>query len=154
MKLLMGLMLTLSTTACASLSFDRQGSIEKAEMYGAQVGIVNHTEKYIYSTKVGSGGGGHAEAYSAGIANICCVTLPQKWHPNLKILVQWDMPVGRIRNWKEKTVDVEKYDEPGSVYLHFFPDDQVRVVVTTWVGGAPEHPIPRPVKPAIFTKGN
>lgn len=63
------------------------------------------------------------------------------------------MPIGSVRNWKGKIVEAEKYDEPGSIYIHFFSAGQVRVVVTTWVGGAPEHPIPRPTKPAPFANG-
>lgn len=62
------------------------------------------------------------------------------------------MPINGVHTYKEKVVEVEKYDEPGSVYLHFFPDDQVRIVVTRWVGGSPEHLIPRAVKPASLTQ--
>jgi hypothetical protein len=140
----------LSVSGCSSLASKKQETSENSGVYGAQVGIVNHTGKFIYTTRVNDGGGGNSFPYSAGIANICCVTVPRKWRPGLKFLVGWDMPIGAKHVYKQKIVEVEKYDEPGSVYLHFFPDDQVRIVVTSWYGGAQEHPIPPPVKPASF----
>lgn len=45
---------------------------------------------------------------------------------------------------KSKIVEVEKYDKQGDVYVHFFPDDEIRVVVTRWIGASPKHPITPP----------
>jgi hypothetical protein len=149
MRMVIGVVLLISA-GCSSIIAAKKEHPQKQEAYGAQIGIVNHTDKYIYTTSVGDGGGGHAHPYSAGVANICCVTMPDKWYPGLKFLVGWDMPVGSKHVYKEKMVEVEKYEEPGSVYLHFFADDQVRIVVSTWVGGAGKHPIPGPVKPADY----
>lgn len=114
----------------------------------AQVGIVNHTGKYIYSATVDGSGGGRMSAWGAGIANICCTSIPRVWYPGMKVLVQWNMPDGIKDVIKEKIVEVEKYDETGSIYLHFFPNDEVRVVVSVVGPLNPHHPIPAPVKPA------
>ena len=142
MKVGLTLGVAISQCGCA---LAQQGT---PETYNAKVGIVNHTDRYIYAAHAGAGGGGHADRYSAGMANVCCVTLPVKWREGQRINVQWDMPEGTKHIWKEKEVDVEQYLSPGSLYLHFFPDDKVRVVVTRWVGTAPEHPIPRPIPPS------
>jgi len=64
------------------------------------------------------------------------------------VLVRWNMPKGVVDVRKEKIVEVEKYDEPGSIYLHFFPNDEVRVVVSNAAGYGDKHPIPRTRKPA------
>lgn len=117
---------------------------EHKETYGAQIGIVNHTDRYIYSASVGEGGGGSSFPFHAGIANICCVSLPRVWHPELQFLVRWDVPAGREHKVKEKVVMVERYDETGSLYVHFFPNDEIRIVVTSWYGGSENHPIPSP----------
>ncbi|GGY68639.1 hypothetical protein GCM10007387_58440 [Pseudoduganella albidiflava] len=124
--------------ACADAQSDSTGT------YGAQVGIVNHTGRYIYATMVGDSGGGHSDKYNPGVANICCVTLPDKWNPKLEFLVRWDMPEGTKHVWREKLVKVQQYDKPGSLYLHFFQDDEVRIVVTNWAGSSPKHPIAPP----------
>ena len=119
----------------------------------AQVGIVNHTGNFIYSAslsgdEVRSGGGGGMSAWGAGNANICCTSIPEVWHPGIKVLVRWDMPEGIVDVWKEKVVEIERYDEPGDIYLHFFPNDVVRVVVSNASGYSKKHPIPRTPKPA------
>lgn len=87
-------------------------------------------------------------AWGAGGANICCTSIPRVWYPGMRVLVQWNMPDGIKDVIKEKIVEVEKYDEPGSIYLHFFPNDEVRVVISNAAGWSSSHPIPPPVKPA------
>jgi hypothetical protein len=119
----------------------------------AMVGIVNHTGNFIYSAslqgdEIPGGGGGGMSAWGAGGANICCTSIPNIWHPGIKVTVYWDMPDGHTHIPKEKIVEVEKYDKPGSIYLHFFPNDEVRVVVSAYPGYSKAHPIPRTPKPA------
>jgi len=116
--------------------------------YGASVGIVNHTGNFIYSASVNGAGGANMSRWGAGIADVCCATVPSKWYPGTQVHVQWDMPEGSNHSYKAKYVAVERYDEPGSVYLHFFPNDQVRVVVSRAGGTSPMHPIPAPIRPA------
>jgi hypothetical protein len=106
--------------ACALAHDNAEKHVETVPTYGAQIGIVNHTNRYIYSATVDGSGGGHSESFNAGIGNICCATLPEKWSPGLKVSITWDMPVGREHVYKTKVVNVEKYDTPGSLYLHFF----------------------------------
>ncbi len=120
-------------------------SLEK--MYGASVGIVNHTEKYVYSAVVDGAGGANMDEYAAGGPSVCCARLPKVWRPGLKATVRVNFAVGRTRSDLTKTVDVERYDTPGSIYIHVFPGDQVRVVVSAYPGYSSGHPIPRPVKP-------
>lgn len=130
-------------SACARpLKGEEEGSLEQT--YGATIGIVNHTDRYIYSTAVDGGQGGHAHPMSAGVGSMCCVHLPIKWHPGLKVEVRWDMPEGSKHVLKSKIVDVEKYERPGTLYLHFFSGDIIRVVVTNSVGASPDHPIAPP----------
>lgn len=119
----------------------------------AQVGIVNHTGNFIYSVPlsgddVRNGGGGGMSRWGAGGANICCTSIPRIWHPGIKVLVRGDMPDGHTHIPKEKIVEVEKYDEPCDIYLHFFPNDEVRIVVSNAAGYSDKHPILRTRKPA------
>ena len=114
----------------------------------AQTGIVNHTGEYVHRASVNGAGGGGMSAWGAGGANICCTSIPNVWHPGMMVLVRWSVRIDGIDVWKEKTVEVEKYDEPGSLFMHFFPNDEVRVVVSNADGYSKKHPIPPPVKPA------
>lgn len=89
-------------------------------------------------------------AWGAGGANVCCVIVPSKWYPGLKVHVRWNMPEGSKDVYKEKIVEVERYedDDGGSLYIHIFPNDEVRVVVSTYAGWSTKHPIPASKKPA------
>lgn len=116
--------------------------------YGASVGIVNHTDKFVYSAVVNGGGGGNMTAWGAGGPDVCCVVVPKKWYAGMQVLVRWDMPEGSRHIVKEKVVEVEKYDESGNVYIHIFPNDEIRVVVSMYDGWSKNHPIPAPVKRA------
>lgn len=117
--------------------------------YGASVGIVNHTAQYIHSASVNGAGGANMGAWGAGMGNVCCALVPTHWYPGMQVVVRWDVPVGSKHVYKEKSVEVEIYDEPGSIYMHFFPNDQVRVVVSQFVGWSEMHPIRPPEKPAL-----
>ncbi|NRR30297.1 DUF3304 domain-containing protein [Oxalobacteraceae bacterium] len=111
------------------------------------IGIVNHTENYVNYASINGVGGGNMLRQGAGTADVCCVNIPKLWYPGMKALVRWDMPDGTEHVFKEKTIEIEKYDRPGSVYIHFFPNDEVRIVVTGIAGFSQRHPIAPPVKP-------
>lgn len=134
-----------ATLGAAAVAGCSTSPAEEKDVYGAQVGIVNHTADFIYSVSVGNGGGGPSYPFHAGVANMCCVTLPDRWHPNLEVWVHWDVPVGLEHRIKKKLVKVEKYDEAGSLYVHIFPHDEVRIVVSNWFGSNMNHPIAPPV---------
>jgi len=146
MKWLFVLLSALSLSACAGLDNERASA--ESETAPAQVGVVNHTGNYIYSASVNGAGGGNMSRWGAGVANICCTSIPRVWYPGMKVRVRWDMPDGHTHNVKEKIVEVEKYERPGDVYLHFFPNDEVRVVVSPVGPRNRNYPIPLPVKPA------
>jgi len=142
MKWFVSLVCALLVSSCAAQ--------QKADRTGAtaQVGIVNHTGKYIYTATMDGAGGGRMSTWGAGGANICCTSIPRVWYPGMNVLVRWNMPEGIKDVVKEKVVEVEKYERPGDIYLHFFPDDEVRVIISNFPGYSSAHPIPAPVQPA------
>jgi hypothetical protein len=66
--------------------------------------------------------------------------LPKTWFPGMKVKVRWK-PNGR--EWVEKTTNIMRYHEVGTIYVHFFPGDQVRVVSANSGPTSSIHPIPR-----------
>ncbi len=137
-----------AVTACALLACAAPQP-PKEETYGAMVGVVNHTDRYVYSASVNGASGGHMSEFGAGGGSICCVSVPVKWRPGLKAHVEWDMPVGSQHTYQEKTVEIEPYgpDDSGhSLYIHLFPNGDVRVVVARYPGYSKGHPIAPPVK--------
>ena len=140
----LGAVLLLSGCALKARQVEQAGPSPTAT---AQVGIVNHTGKYIYSASVDGAGGANMARWGAGGAEICCASIPRVWYPGMMVLVRWDMPEEHTHIVKEKMVEVEKYDETGSIYIHFFPDDEVRVVVSIYPGYSTAHPIRHYGKP-------
>ena len=137
--------LALGLSGCASLPAAQD---DGPKMASAMVGIVNHTEKYVYSASVNGAGGGNMDEYAAGGAEVCCAMIPSKWYPGLKATVRVTFAVGRKLTGLSKVVEVEPYNEAGSIFIHLFPNDEVRVIVTRYGGSSTKHPIPAPVKPA------
>lgn len=132
----------------------RQTRAQPSDRATAQIGIVNHTGYYIDSATVDGAGGGNMDSWGIGIANICCISIPRVWYSGMKVLVRWDMPEGHKHIVKEKIVEVEKYEETGSIYMHFFPNDEVRVVVSPVIPGSPEYPIRHLGKPDEVPSSN
>jgi len=119
----------------------RQSQAHESDRATAQVGIVNHTGNYIDSASVDGAGGANMARWGVGGADVCCTSIPRVWYPGMKVLVRWDMPLGDQHVVKEKVVEVEKYETPGSIYMHFFPNDEVRVVVSPVGPRNPAYPI-------------
>lgn len=147
MKWIMYLTSALLLTSCAAQT-PHDNEVKQSATATAQVGIVNHTGSYIYSASVDGAGGGNMARWGAGGANICCTSIPRVWHPGMKVLVRWNMPEGHTDVIKEKMVEIEKYDRPGDIYMHFFDKDEVRVVVSNEAGYGKNHPIPHTGKPS------
>ncbi|WP_454726128.1 MULTISPECIES: DUF3304 domain-containing protein [Cupriavidus] len=116
----------------------------------ASIGPVNHTDQFLYMFSVGRVTSAGARSYGWRNAGSCCVRLPRVYRPGLTVDIDYDLLIndGKDDNWKTKTgVPVEPYAEPGDVYVHFFPNDQIRVVVSNPGPRSSKHPIPRPVDP-------
>ena len=67
--------------------------------------------------------------------------LPKTWFPGMKVKVRWNRPIKGLDSWHEKTTNIMRYDRAGTIYVHFFKDDQVRVVAANSNGASPHHPI-------------
>ncbi|MDH4449685.1 MAG: DUF3304 domain-containing protein, partial [Rhodoferax sp.] len=75
-----------------------------------------------------------------------------KWLPGgrLKVKVRWatyDASVPRnqysVPIWHEKYTTILPYDKPGTLYVHFFEGDEVRIVSSDVGASNPNHPIAR-----------
>ncbi|MES2127137.1 MAG: DUF3304 domain-containing protein [Pseudomonadota bacterium] len=88
----------------------------------------------------------------------CCMRLPKEWHPGMTVDLRWE-----ISDWSQADpqqidagdlssvtnggiykaiVPIEKYTTPGDIYVHFFLDKKVRIVVSNVLPESKRHPIP------------
>jgi len=136
-------------SACAGSGLSTRD--DDTKYFNASIGPVNHTGQFLYGYGVNGAFGANARAYGADIAGTCCVRLPRIWRPGLTVDVTYDLTLddGSKHNWQTKNgVPVEPYGELGSLYVHFFPNDEIRVVVSNWDPNGEGHPIPFPINPA------
>ncbi len=125
----------------------------------------NHTDiAAMYVTINGSGGIMNVSEHGYG-GNVCCVNVPQTWRPDITATIGWQdegkwlldekgkevVQGGRkvlvSAPRKFKTVIIPKYDTPETLWIHFFPNDEVKVVMPKYGPGHPKHGLPDPEQP-------
>jgi hypothetical protein len=109
----------------------------------ASMGGIDHLPDYLSVSDFSVNGAGGFQAGTGG-AGVPGPVLPDKWHPGLTVHVKWS-----VSDWKhgggshhEADVPVDRYTEPGTVYVHFLADGSVRVVVTNYYPWSPKYPGP------------
>jgi hypothetical protein len=108
------------------------------------ISCVTHGTGYIHSFAIeepvhsGPVGGRMAGGASCGGLIAAGYALPKTWFPGMKVKVRWK-PNGR--EWVEKTTNIMRYEKADKVVVHFFPNDQVRVVSSIFYPESPKHPI-------------
>lgn len=133
------------------------------EKVGLSYHAYNHMDKSIVSIAI-NGKGGILDAIAHGEGGgVCCVVLPKKWRPGLVATIQWQLDGEWLKDeqgnevirdgktvlvpgpWKERTVEVPKYGpEMGTFFIHFFPNEEVKVLVNLYGATSTQHPLPHP----------
>ncbi|BAV78203.1 hypothetical protein PCAU_5994 [Pseudomonas chlororaphis subsp. aurantiaca] len=138
-----------------------------SKMLASPVTGYNHASSNINSFSVNGAGGGNLGPHEGGGSQVCCGSIPRYWTPGIRAIVEWEKdpnPREKIKRDKygqleagdyqrhaagytrhKVTVDVPKYDEPGSLNVHFLPCDQVRVSATGITPGYPGYPYNYPL---------
>lgn len=151
MKHLLRFLLVLTSCILLTACFEEK---KEAVSYVAY----NHTDDGIVSIIINGEGGILGADPQGGGGEMCCVILPKKWRPGLMATIKWRVDgdwlldaQGKevIRDgkrvyvpapWKERTVEVPKYEEMGRFYIHFLPKDEIKVAVSLYDPGRAEHP--------------
>lgn len=74
-------------------------SLGESKHLGGNLYAVNHTSAAINHFSVNGYGGSNASPFGYG-GGVCCVMLPRKWVPGLKLLVEWETdpnPYARLK---------------------------------------------------------
>lgn len=154
LKKLLLLLATLALSACATTQQNTAQAPRKPSMVVdipmafVPIGCARHPgTSYIYAFYV-------KEPFSERMAGgLSCggigafgYMLPTQWQPGMKVKVRWNRPIKGEDNWIEKTTTIKRYEKAGTLYVHFFANDEVRVVSAPIHGpGNPDHPIPEDV---------
>ena len=137
---------------------------------GAPIEGYSHTSAAIHRFSVNGGGGPNLAPYGYGGGQMCCASLPVKWHPGLTVVVEWEKdpnPYDSV-NWPDPpfsdawskaakehethytrhraVVPVARYERLGVVNVHFLPCNQVAVTAGLMMPGTPKYPYQFPQK--------
>ena len=137
---------------------------------GAPIEGYSHTSAAINRFSVNGNGGPNLAPYGYCGGQMCCATLPVKWHPGLTVVVEWEKDPNPYdsANWpkprysdawfkdaREKeaqytrhraVVAVAPYEELGAIDVHFLPCNQVAVSAVAALPGQPGYPFNFPKK--------
>ncbi|MFN1267999.1 DUF3304 domain-containing protein [Pseudomonas lundensis] len=137
---------------------------------GAPIEGYSHTSAAIHRFSVNGAGGPNLAPYGYGGGQMCCASLPVKWHPGLTVVVEWEKdpdPYDSV-NWPDPpfsdawrkaakeheahytrhraVVPVARYERLGVVNVHFLPCNQVAVTAGLMMPGTPKYPYHFPQK--------
>ncbi|TFW33606.1 DUF3304 domain-containing protein [Massilia horti] len=131
---------------------------DKAEYIGVNIGSDHHMgEDYsVYQFFIDGNYGGNIDRGGGGGGMVCCIGIPEKWREGLFVDVRWEVfhwldggakrpltsqDVESAGIYRAAKVPVEKYSKPGDLWVHFFPNGRVRVVVSNSGSEHPAHPV-------------
>ncbi|HGM6730463.1 TPA: DUF3304 domain-containing protein [Stenotrophomonas maltophilia] len=117
----------------------------KGQPASTPVGVrgYNHTGQSIAQFQVNGGSGGSARRHSAG-GTVCCAVVPDRWTPDLKAEIEWTT---NLETYQKAIVSIPRYNEVGSLAVHFLRNGQVKVFVTNLILGHPDYPLTGPEAP-------
>lgn len=131
------------------------------ETVAVSYAAINHTDKWIVSVIINDEGGILGAAPQGEGGGVCCVVLPRKWRPGLRAKIEWrydstpkldshgkvmtndGLPVLIESPWNERTIELPQYDRVGTFQLHFYPNGDVKLVISDFMLGHPQYPEPK-----------
>ena len=85
-------------------------------------------------------GGSIVDPLGGGGAKECCLALPRVWHPGMTIRVEWQ-DSDFVQTYPEilaRELEIPRYEKPADLYVVFYPEHEVEVVVSVAEPGHPE----------------
>lgn len=106
---------------------------------------INYTDRHISDFSVDNYSGGSVSVDGGGGSFVCCVPIPAHWKSGAKVTVRWADNEKNGVQYKEKIVEVPEYNNSDLEFfiVHFFPNDEVKVLVTNKIITHPDYPYPK-----------
>ncbi len=121
LRIFLTLLATLALSACEGRAKERT--------VGVTLTGLDHLPEHLSIQEFSVNGVSGHQAGKGG-SQVCCLSLPARWRPGIKMRVAW-----AVTNWRDKVyslheteVELERYSEVGKLYVHFLPDGSVRAV--------------------------
>lgn len=146
------LALLITSCLCTSIAFGDDNRASDSDTKKVYVGIVNRTDKQIDAMSLDAHETSRcctsiswhqrmAVYVSDGIPMACCTELPDRWSDDMRVRIRWRIKGDLPQKYRESVVSIEKYSGRSTLYVHFFIDGKVRVVVSRFNPTDERHPI-------------
>ncbi|MBP7566318.1 MAG: DUF3304 domain-containing protein [Burkholderiaceae bacterium] len=136
----------ITRAAAVALALLLAGCSREATL-GAKITGYNHTtDQSLYYYTVNGNMGSSLLPGGGGGKFSCCVEIPQRWKPGIKVKVRWIYADGAALPPEPPphTAEIElppyQPGDIGSVQVHFYPDQKIRVLVAKIGLGHPDYP--------------
>lgn len=154
----------LITLLLASLGFANWLWQEKQamdELVSPGLRLINYTEDEVYTSvhyskfpNPGEGASYDMGPRTGGAGLMCCVPIPTRWRPGIKMIVNYRFGKWAERKEETKVVELPEYPDgkPGSLYLVFHSETSFELISTVFAPGHPRWP-GKQVEPVIESLG-
>jgi len=105
------------------------------QMVPAGITGYNHTkDRSLISFTVNGAMGSNLAPESGGGKESCCVSIPKTWRPGLKATIAWQYQGGTEipppPPPQQKIIEIPEYKNAGRLWVHFYDNHQVKLVVS------------------------
>ena len=84
-------------------------------------------------------GGAIVDRLTSGGEKGCCISLPTTWKPGMKVRLQWhESDHDNIYEDHSRDLEIPRYGKASDLYVVFYPNHEVEVVVSVGEPGNPE----------------
>jgi len=136
--------LLLNACDSSSMTSNQKTVDSKQDDIIASILAYNHTDDYIHKLYIDGAMGPNIQAHGGGASITCCATLPQPWHKELRVNIEWTTSPNDKTLWHKKSVLLPEYDSEGGMFqVHFLPDLDVVIIVSDLHGTHPDYPGPK-----------
>ncbi|OWB17987.1 DUF3304 domain-containing protein [Xanthomonas oryzae] len=140
-----GVLLMLAGCGAGNSSAPSSAQAQETDTVGLSLFGLNYTDVPIGIFYVNGVWGGNSTPYAAGLSTAGSIGLPAKWHPGIKVKVQWQDDFLYDQDKDALTtaeVEVPRYGKIYSGYLlvAFFPGRKVKVYASDYIPGFYDRP--------------
>ncbi|CDG84949.1 hypothetical protein GJA_4341 [Janthinobacterium agaricidamnosum NBRC 102515 = DSM 9628] len=128
--------LVLAAALSAATSAAMAGGIQSLNYSSREVGYIAVENP----GNTNSGGGGDALNPYSGGGTICCFEVPEKWHPDLQVVVAYQFYPDPTMHRETVTIPPYPKGEAGDIWLIVYEDSSVGAVVSKYGPSLPEWP--------------
>lgn len=123
-----------------------QEKLANDEIVSGGLTVINYMDQDVYASvrnslfpNPGEGASDGTGPHSGGGKTSCCIPIPARWRPGIKMNVWFSHKDWQEENGVTKVIELPPYPdgEPGSVYLVFHSDTEIELMSTIF---APRHP--------------